>query len=257
MPWPVAAAGWLLERFLVRILYTGVPAVAISDSTRQGLRRVGLDPANVEVVHPGLDHQLYSLDGVERDPSRLVYLGRLRHYKRLDTLIRLTKDLAPEFPKLRLDVIGIGEDQPFLEGLAQREGVAERVTFHGFVDDETKVRLLREGWVFVMPSLNEGWGISVLEANACGVPAVAFDVAGLNESIRDGETGLLGTSYEDVRAKVRALLSDVDLHNRLARGAVDWSGQFTWDATARELLGVLTEVCPEPQATEVPAPAPQ
>jgi glycosyltransferase involved in cell wall biosynthesis len=239
------------------MLYSGVPAVAISDSTRQGLRRVGLNPEHVEVVHPGLDHQLYSLDGVERDPNRLVYLGRLRHYKRLDTLIRLTKDLAPEFPKLRLDVIGAGEDQAYLEELARSEGVEQRVTFHGFVDEETKVRLLRQGWGFVMPSLNEGWGISVLEANACGVPAVAFDVPGLNESIRDGETGLLGSSYEDLRAKVRALLSDRDLHDRLAQGALDWSAQFTWDATARGMLRVLTEVCPEPQTAEVPATARQ
>jgi len=256
MPWPVAIVGWFLERWVVRLLYSGVPTVAISESTRHELRRVGLDPQHVDVVRPGLDHRRYALNSVTPQRYRLVYLGRLRHYKRLDTLIRLVKDLVPEFPELKLDVIGVGEDRAALETLAREAQIEDRITFHGYVAEEAKVQLLQRGWVFVMPSLNEGWGISVLEANACGLPAVAFDVPGLNESIRHGETGLLGRSYEDVRGQVRALLVDEQLRRALAAGAVRWSAEFDWDATARDLLDVLTSVCPEPQVVELPATAP-
>lgn len=256
LPWPFAVIGWFLERWVVRFVYAGVRAVAISESTQRELTRVGFKPARVDVVRPGLDHQRYNVDSAAPDPYRLVYLGRLRHYKRLDTLIRLTKDLADEFPEVRLDVVGIGEDRPQLEELARREGVEQRVTFHGFVAEDEKVALLQRGWVFVMPSLNEGWGISVLEANACGLPAVAFDVPGLNESICDGETGLLGQSYDDLRDQVRTLLVDSERRHRLAQQALRWSAQFDWEATARQLLDVVSSVCPEPQAADLPVTAP-
>lgn len=258
LPWPLAVAGWFMERFVVHALYGGVRAVAISESTRQELKHVGFDPEKVDVVHPGLDHRLYGLNSVQPDPAHLVYLGRLRHYKRLDTLIRLTRDLAQEFPKIHLDVIGIGEDRPYLEGLAKKEGVEERITFHGFVSDKKKVELLQEGWAFIMPSLNEGWGISVLEANACGLPAVAYDVPGLNESIRDGETGLLGKDYDDLRAKVRMLLVDHERRQQMAEAALRWSAQFDWAISAQKFLGVLQSICPSPQPadSEVPVSAP-
>ncbi len=258
LPWPLAVIGWFIERFVVHALYSGVRTVAISDSTREELKHVGFDPAQVDVVRPGLDHRLYGINSVQPDPTHLVYLGRLRHYKRLDTLIRLTRDLAPEFPNIHLDMIGAGEDGSDLEELARKEGVDERVTFHGYVSDEKKVKLLQEGWVFVMPSLNEGWGISVLEANACGLPAVAFDVPGLNESIRDGETGLLGKDYDDLRAKVRTLLVDHQLHRRLAEEALRWSAQFDWATSAQKMLTVMESVyaSPQPSESEVPVIAP-
>jgi len=243
LPWPLAAIGWFIERFVVHTLYSGVRVVAISESTRQELKHVGFDPARVEVIRPGLDHRLFGLNSVQPEPARLVYLGRLRQYKRLETLIHLTRDLAPEFPDIHLDIVGIGEDRQHLEDLARSEGVAGRVTFHGYVNEEEKVKLLQAGWVFVMPSLNEGWGISVLEANACGLPAVAFDVPGLNESIRDGETGLLGKDYEGLRARVRTLLIDPALRNKLADEALRWSAQFDWEVTARDFLDVLESVC--------------
>lgn len=257
LPWPLAVFGWFVERYVVRLLYSGVRTVAISESTRQELQHVGFDPANVDVVRPGLDHSLYGLNSVRPDPTHLVYLGRLRHYKRLDTLVRLASDLEPEFPGLHLDVIGIGEDRPYLEGLARSAGVLDRMTFHGYADEEKKVKLLQAGWVFVMPSLNEGWGISVLEANACGLPAVAFDVPGLNESIRHNETGLLGNNYDEFRSHVRTLLLDRELRNRLASNALRWSAQFDWEVTAGEFLRVLESACQQPLLDEVPAVANQ
>lgn len=256
MPWPLAVVGWLMERWIVRLIYAGVRTVAISESTRNDLRRVGIRPDGVSVVHPGLDHSRYRADSLSPDPCRLVYLGRLRHYKRLDTLIHLTRDLSVEFPDIRLDVVGIGEDRPHLEELARTEGVADRVRFHGFVPHDVKVSILQGGSVFVMPSLNEGWGISVLEANACGMPAVAFDVPGLNESIRHGETGLLAESYEDFRSHVRTLLTDSEQRRMLAQQAVRWAARFEWDTTALRMLGVLASVCPEEQVRDLPVTAP-
>ena len=67
----------------------------------------------------------------------------------------------------------------------------DRVEFTGFVSEERKVDLLQEMWVKVNPSFKEGWGLTVVEANACGTPVVASDVPGLRDAIRDGETGLL------------------------------------------------------------------
>jgi glycosyltransferase involved in cell wall biosynthesis len=254
MPWPIAVVGWFLERFVVRVLYHGVPTVAISDSTRLGLHRIGMNPETVSVVRPALDRHDYEVSQAGAIPNRLVYLGRLRQYKRLDVLINVMKDLSVEFPDLTLDMVGVGEERPHLEDLARREGLQDRVVFHGFASHEDKVRILKQGWVFVMPSLNEGWGISVLEANACGVPAVAFDVPGLNESIRHEETGLLAKSYDEFRDSVRRLLRNPDERQLLAEGALNWSAKFDWDTTAHSLLSILGSACAQPQAAELPVP---
>jgi glycosyltransferase involved in cell wall biosynthesis len=88
--------------------------------------------------------------------------------------------------------------------------------------------------------MHEGWGVSVIEANSYGCPAVAYAVPGLSESIRSGETGLLATD-EDLAPTVRTLLSDAALWQRCSAGARAWAAAFSWDRCAAEGLHVLEQ----------------
>jgi len=254
LPWPLAVVGYALERWVVRLFYRGSQVVAISESTKDDLRRAGISPERVAVVRPGVDHARYSVKAQLPELQRLIYVGRLRRYKRLDTLIRLTKDLAVEMAELRLDIVGVGEDREFLEEVARQEGVDDRVVFHGYVSHEQKVSLLQQASLYVTPSMNEGWGIGVLEANACGVPAAAFDVPGLNESIRHQETGLLAKSYDDLRRQVADLLRDAERRQAMAGRAVRWAAEFDWQITSRQMLGVFSDLLVEQPSTGQPVP---
>ena len=125
--------------------------------------------------------------------------------------------------------------------MADRLGVAEAVEFRGFVGTAEKVRVLQEGWVLVQPSPKEGWGLTVIEAGACGTAVVASNSPGLRDSVVDGRTGLLVAGRDDrsmADALIR-LLEDDALRERLARGGLEWAGRFQWPECAARSLDAL------------------
>jgi glycosyltransferase involved in cell wall biosynthesis len=133
-----------------------------------------------------------------------------------------------------LDIAGTGDYRPQLERLVADLGVGDAVTFHGFVTEAEKVRLLRSTWANIFPSPKEGWGITVVEAAACGTPSVASDSPGLRDSVRDGRTGFL-VPHGDVDALAARLLELADspaLVARLAVAARAHAETLSWDAAA-------------------------
>lgn len=232
---PMAAMTWLLERPLARV-YRGVPGQAISRSTREDLADRGLDPADIEVIHPGVDLEFFRPDpsGKRLDVPTFLYLGRLKRYKGVDLVIRALARLRQEGVPARLLVGGKGEWEPRLRELAGSLGLEERVEFLGFVSEERKRELFRTVWANVFPSPKEGWGITNLEAAACGTATIASDSPGLRESVVHGETGLL-VPHGDVSALARAMRGLAENRagaDALGRGALRFAGGFTWDAAA-------------------------
>src|SRR2546422_731936 len=145
---------------------------------------------------------------------------------------------------LVLEIAGHGDDRPRLERLAHRLGVAEAVRFLGFVTEEEKRRRLRAAWAVVFPSPKEGWGISNVEAAACGTPAIASDSPGLRESVRHGETGFL-VPHGDAAAlaeRMVALASDPLLVTGLGRAARAFAERLSWERAARATEAHLERV---------------
>ncbi len=223
------------------ILYRRWPFVAVSPSTREDLVRRGLPRENVRVVTNGLDHGLYRPDpGVSPDPDRVVFVGRIEHYKGVDVLLSAWPEVRRTRPAARLSILGAGSALERMRRRVTDERIAG-VEFAGFVDDAVKVDAMRRARVVVQPSRKEGWGLTVLEANACGTPVVAADVPGLRDSVRDGETGLLVPSA-DPGALAQAILrvtGDDGLRARLAAGALEWSGRFTWEIAAAAMAEMM------------------
>jgi len=236
---------YMMERPVPRY-YRDVPFMVISDSTKQDLVDRGIDAENIRVVHCGIDHQLYrpdTSDAKSSDPL-VTYVGRLKKYKSVDHLFAAVAQIREAFPTITVQVVGTGDDMDRLRQRAVELGVAERVRFAGYVSAERKVELLRQSWVVVCPSLKEGWGLTNIEANACGTPVVCADVPGLRDSARDGVTGLL-YPYGDVPALadcLRRMLSNAELREQLAVGAMDWAERFHWDEAARETETILERV---------------
>ena len=115
--------------------------------------------------------------------------------------------------------------------------------FLGYVSDGEKAELLRRSWINLLMSVKEGWGISNLEAAACGTPTIASDVPGLRDSVVDGQTGFL-VPHGDVEAlsqRIEELLGDEETRTRLGTGARRFAEQFGWDASARAMEKFLQE----------------
>ncbi|HEU5050926.1 MAG TPA: glycosyltransferase family 4 protein [Gemmatimonadales bacterium] len=243
--WPMAAAVWLAERPLARA-YARAGFHAISQSTRDDLVARGVRPECIRVIYPGVDSEHFTPDpGVARtDPPSFLYVGRLRRYKGVDIAIRALARARARRSDIRLDIAGTGDTRPTLERLARELGVADAVTFHGFVTEARKVALLRATWANIFPSPKEGWGITVMEAAACGTPSLASDSPGLQDSVRHGQTGYL-VPHGDADALAERMLElagDAALTARLGAAARAFAETLTWDRAARETERHLEDI---------------
>ena len=183
--WPVAATTWLLEQRVPR-LYRGVDTIAVSPSTRDDLIERGLPAGQIEVIPNGVDLEHFGplrrpdapLSLHRYDMPTLLYLGRLKRYKGVDLVLEAVARLRGQGIPVRFVIAGTGDDRPRLEARARELELGEAVEFAGFVDEARKLELLQRSWVHVLTSPKEGWGLTVIEAAACGTPTVASDAPG-------------------------------------------------------------------------------
>jgi len=241
---PLAAATWLLERPLPWV-YRDVPVEAVSPSTADDLVSRGFRRDRIVVIPNGVDLDWYRPGEEPRfEQPTLLYLGRLKRYKRVDLVIRALAVLRERGVDARLLVAGRGDHEPALRSLVGELGLEDAVRFLGFVPEEEKRRLFQRAWVHVLTSPKEGWGITNLEAAACGTPTVASDSPGLRDSVVDGSTGFL-VPHGDVEAladRLTRLLTDAGLRERLGREARAFAERFSWDRAAEQTEAHLEQV---------------
>jgi glycosyltransferase involved in cell wall biosynthesis len=235
-PFPISYIGYhfLEDRWLRN--YVDAPTVTVSESTRQDLLDLGFK--KVFVVPEGLNFTPLSEIPEKEEYPVVVYAGRLKRAKRPDHAVKAFRIMREKFPNAELWIIG---DGPFRNGLERMAG--NGVKFFGRLPDKQRRNLLARAWVLVNPSVREGWGLNVIEANALGTPCVAYDVAGLRDSVRNGETGLLvpnGNVEAFAKAIIKVLLDD-KLREKLSRNAIEWAKQFNWEKTAEEFLKIVKD----------------
>jgi glycosyltransferase involved in cell wall biosynthesis len=242
LPAPVAAAVWLAERPSPWV-YGRVPFEAISESTADDLVGRGIKRERIRVIYCGIDSRHYTPDATARAEAPLfAYLGRLKRYKAVDLVLRGFAGAA--IPGARLEVAGAGDYRPALERLASLLDLGDRVTFLGRISEAEKLRLLRRAWALVFTSPKEGWGITNLEAAACGTAVIASDSPGIRESVRHGDTGFL-VRHGDTGALASAMATvaaDRSLVERLGAQARTFATTFTWERAASETARHLDEV---------------
>ena len=242
--WPIAAGVVASER-LIPWVYRRTPFVVISESTREDLVTRGIGRSRIEVHPPGIRRpEVLAVPIAQRAPN-VVYVGRLERYKNVELLLRALARVAERVPEVSLQIVGEGSDRARLESIASSSGVGERTRFTGFISDAERDALLAGARVCVCPSSKEGWGLTVIEANAVGTPNVTTDAPGLRDSVRHDETGFLvadgdETGFSD---RIAALLLDDGLAERMSRAACSWSRQFDWDQAAQQMRAAVERAC--------------
>jgi glycosyltransferase involved in cell wall biosynthesis len=247
--WPVAGrvlsrVGWFVESRLSPRLHRRNQYVTVSLPSVRDLADLGIDSGRVAVVRNGLDEApAHSLTGQRCVAPRIVVLSRLVPHKQIEDALDAVAQLLPRVPDLHLDVVGGGWWQDRLLAHAQRLGIAEAVTFHGHVDDDTKHAVVQRSWVHLLPSRKEGWGLAVVEAAQHGVPTIGYrSSGGLTDSIVDGVTGLLVDNHADLVDRLEELLSDRVLREELGAKAAARSREFSWPQSAAAMRTVLESV---------------
>lgn len=247
--WPVAGRvlsriGWFVESRLSPMLHRRNQYVTVSLPSMHDLADLGVDTHRVAVVRNGIDPApVRSLTAARSTTPRAVVLSRLVPHKRIEDALEAVAQVLPRIPSLHLDIVGGGWWQDRLVEHAERLGIADAVTFHGHVDDDTKHDVVQRSWVHILPSLKEGWGLAVIEAAQHGVPTIGYrSSGGLNDSIIDGVTGLLVDGHSDLVAHLAELLDDRVLRERLGAKAAERSREFSWPHSAAAMQSVLESV---------------
>jgi cellulose synthase/poly-beta-1,6-N-acetylglucosamine synthase-like glycosyltransferase/glycosyltransferase involved in cell wall biosynthesis len=240
---PLNTIAKLLEGKFMPIAYQNKHIVTVSKSSRRDIFSLGFTKKeNIHVIPNGVSQQMFVNYHKTNHPS-FIYLGRLREYKNIDIAIKAFAKVVRIQKDATLAIVGQGDGLAYLNQLVHSLNIASSVTFHGQVTEHEKARLLSIHWAALQPSQMEGWGITVIESNAAGTPVIAARVNGLQDSVIDGQTGLLvpvKNTSKFANAMMR-LIQDENLRLTLSQQARVWAHNFHWDNSASAFFTLINK----------------
>lgn len=233
---PVFASYVFIAERIIPLFYRRDPFIAISRSTYDDLRSMGLKPP-IHIVRSGTSRPPESVK-IVRNRNLVAYVGRIKSYKSIDHFLRAAATVRDR-RKIEVMVVGDGDAREGLETMARELRLP--ATFTGFVSEAEKYRIYARARVVVQPSIKEGWGLTAVEAQACGTPVVCADSPGLREVVDDGQSGFL-YPYGDIprlAQRIGELMDDDRKWREFSAGASRWAGTFSWDRAAEEMESIL------------------
>jgi D-inositol-3-phosphate glycosyltransferase len=237
----------------------------LAPTPAEAAQLVGLyhaQPDDIRIVPPGVDHTLFFPRDRAQARERLhltgvrlaLFVGRLQPHKGPDVAVRALAEAIARDPDGMSDVVlavvggpsgaGHGEEVVRLMELATALGVGERVMLFPPQPQARLADFYAAADVVLVPSRSESFGLVALEAQACGTPVVAAAVGGLRFVVQDGASGFLVEGHDpaDHATRLLRVLSDPHEAGRMGRVGARMALRFTWDVTAREVLGVYREL---------------
>lgn len=235
-----------IANFLARrALHGARKVIALSASLAGGAVRLGADPDRITVIPNGVDAKRFYPNGIPRE-SVLLFAGSLIERKGLRTLLAAMEQIHRRHPAHRLVLIGDGPERSELESQALDFGIGESVFFTGSLSPSEVARWMRRAELFILPSLEEGQGVALLEALASGTPCIAGRAGGIPEVISPECGELVEPGNAQALANSISGLIDAPLR-RQAMGNAAAAGvraKFDWPVIARRILDVYREVVP-------------
>ena len=241
LPRPLAWIARGIEEVIMPVLYRQRHVITISNSSKDEIAQLGIsEPALISIVHPGIELPKTMSHQKTKYPS-VCYVGRLKPYKNVDVLIRAFKIVLAAHPQAQLTIAGGGEKEADLRTLTQQLKIEASVQFVGKVSEAEKQKIYAQSWLAVQPSLLEGWGITVIEANAQGTAVIASNVKGLRDSVVHGRTGILveAGNVQAFAREIQYLFTDKKALHQLSKAAQERAKEFDWDSAVEKLEQIL------------------
>lgn len=238
---PLSQIASTIEGKIMPHFYQKTQVITVSDSSKKEIIQLGLgDAESIQVVNPAISNRFIKKVRKTSHPS-LVYIGRLKPYKNVDIAIKAFQKVLTTFDSAKFYIAGTGESIKSLKELVKNLKIESSVIFLGHISEEEKAQLFSTSWVAVQPSSIEGWGITVIEANAAHTPVVASNVKGLKDSIIDQKTGVLvhPRSVDQFTKAISLLFKNEKLRKTMSENAYKWSQEFNWELSCKKFLGVM------------------
>ncbi len=241
-----AVLGTIFEPLIFKLFYVDIPFMTVSDSTKKDLIAWDIPSTNITVIHAGLIRpKIKKLPPKEKNKT-IIYLGALAKDKGVEDALIVFSQLTQISPDWQFWVVGKADPRYLNKLIIQVKhlNLDKKIKFWGFVTENKKFELLARAHILLNPSIREGWGLVVIEAASVGTPTIAFDVAGLQDSIVNGKTGILVKKYlvEDLTKAVVDLINDSGLYKSLAKNATAWSKNFYWEKASPESIKLIHRI---------------
>jgi len=233
-----------LAELLIGKVYRKTPFTVVSESSKEELIKEGIPEENITIIYNCVDHSVYNPGKSEKQQNLLGYLGRIKKYKRIDSAVNAIDVVRKSIPDIKLLILGDGDYLPTLRNMVKDKNLEKNIEFLGFADAEKKVEVLRKCELVINPSSKEGWGLTVIESNACGTPVIASNVPGLRDSVIHDKTGILFEfgNVEELAGHIISVLHDRPRLKQLSSNAIEWARSFNWDDSAEKMFSLIQTV---------------
>ena len=224
--------------------------ISVSEHTTQKLiKELNVPKEKIVTIPNGIDFEKIQKIKAHKEKSDLIFAGRLLSHKNVDVLIRTLGQIKKDNPKIKLIIIGDGPEKENLESLAKELNLNNNTVFKGFLDNHDEVlSFIKSSKVFVLPSTREGFGISIIEANACGIPVITInhkDNASkfLIQEESYGNKGNKGNGFlcqldeKDLKEKVKKALKS---HKNMSQECKNTSKKYDWNNLISRFEGVYS-----------------
>lgn len=241
---PLSVIGYFLEPFFF-VFYKNKSFITGSNSIKNELvKSYSIPSNNITVIEHGVSIPHIKKIAKEKKLT-LIFLSRLSSDKGIDDAIRSLVFLKKNVIDVQLWIVGKAESENYLnklKKLVKDLKLEKNVKFYGFISETKKFELLSRAWILIHPSVREGWGINVIEANSMYTPAVGYNVVGLRDSIQDNISGVLvDPNPQSLATKILYLYAHKNVYNKLAKGAFLWSKNFSWEKASKKSYDLLIE----------------
>jgi glycosyltransferase involved in cell wall biosynthesis len=244
MPFPLNVVGYMIEPIYLWLL-SDRKVITVSDSTKKDLGRYGFKPDNISIISEGIEIEPVSdLEPLRKyeNPTILVF-GAIRAMKRTDHLLKAFEIAKVSIPNLELIIAGDVKGRYGLRVLAhiKNSRYTSSIKYVGKVSKEKKTELMQKSHIIVAASVKEGWGLTITEAGSQGTPAVVYDVDGLRDSVRSGETGIVCqmNTPENIAENIIKLLENKQQYEQLRRTAWKWNKEINFEASYKNFIEIV------------------
>jgi len=235
-----------LTESLIPKVYKNNYFACLSESTKLDLIHLFNQDISerIKVIPPGVDINFFKPNWTKKGEKIVLHCGRLKRYKSTDHLLIATRFLSFKRKDFRVVIVGDGDDRPRLKKLAKELEITDLVEFTGYIREEEKLDFYQRARFLVENSIKEGWGLIVIEANACGTPVISARSPGLIDAVLEGKTGLF-YEYGDITQlaeKMQELLDNDEEVFKMGKEARVWAERFSWDESARKMEDLINKV---------------
>lgn len=236
-PFPFNIIGKTIEDNYFRF-YRNYSFLTISNSTKKDLMKYGISKRNITVLPMGFNKPKQMPKIKKEKNLTLIFTARLVKAKGIEDAVEICNILKSDFPEIMLWIVGRG-DVNYEKELKKKINdlkLKKNVKFWGYISQAKKFHLMARAHILLVPSIKEGFGLTIPEAGLVGTPSVAYNVEGTRDVIEHGKSGYLVKNLIEAARKSKDLFSDKKLYGKIQRAAVNSAKRFDWNRTAKVAL---------------------